>query len=139
MKTKKKTCCVFGHRKVEGKDGLKKRLTRIIENLIVNENVDTFFVGSRSEFDDLCREVLYEQKKKYPHIKRIYVRAEYPCISENYENYLLENCEATYFPQKALNVGKAVYAEHNYEMINNSDICIVYFKADYLPTAQKKQ
>ena len=137
MKTEKKTCCVFGHRKITGEQELKVKLTQIMENLIVNEGVDTFYVGSRSDFDSLCREVLSEQKEKHSHIKRIYVRAEYPDINEDYENYLLESCEATYFPEKARNAGRAVYAERNYEMINKSDICIVYFKDGYLPPRRK--
>ena len=137
METEKKTCCVFGHRKIAGEEELKVKLTEIIENLIINENVDTFYVGSRSDFDSLCREVLSEQKEKHSHIKRIYVRAEYADINEDYENYLLESCEATYFPEKARNAGKAVYAERNYEMINKSDICIVYFKDGYLPPRRK--
>ena len=138
MEMCKKACCVFGHRKIERKDELKVRLSEVIENLIVNESVDTFYVGSRSEFDDLCRDVLSEQKKKHSHIKRIYVRAEYPDINEDYENYLLKGCEETYFPERARTSGKGVYIERNYEMINNSDICIVYFKDGYLPPRRKK-
>jgi len=135
METKK--CCVFGHRKITGKEVLKVRLTEIVENLIVYENVDTFYVGSRSEFDDLCREVLSVKKEKYPHIKRIYVRAEYPDINQDYENYLLESCEETYYPKRARNVGKAVYTQRNYEMIDKSDICIVYYKDSYAPPKRK--
>ena len=108
-----------------------------MENLILNDNVDTFLIGSRSDFDKLCRQVVSELKEKYTHIKRIYVRAEYPDINETYENYLLENCEETYFPDRARNAGKAVYVERNYEMIDKFDICIVYFKDDYLPPKRK--
>jgi len=64
METKNKTCCVFGHRKITGREELREKLSEIFENLIVYKNVDTFFVGSRSEFDSLCREIL-SQKKKY--------------------------------------------------------------------------
>ena len=137
MEAEKKSCCVFGHRKIAGKEELKVRLTAIIENLIVNDDVDTFYVGSRSDFDSLCREVLSEQKEKHSHIKRIYVRAEYPDINKEYENYILESCEATYFPEKARKAGKAVYIERNYEMIDRSDICVIYFKDSYLPPRRK--
>lgn len=137
MRTEKNTCCVFGHRKISGKEKLKERLTEIFENLIVCENVDTFFLGSKSEFDSLCCEVLSEQKKKYSHIKRVYIRAEYPDISEDYRNYLLKSYEDTYFPEKARNSGKAVYVERNCEMIDKSDICIVYYIEDYLPPRRK--
>lgn len=137
MNKERRSCCVFGHRKVEGKEELKEKLSEIFESLIVLENVDTFFVGSKSEFDSLCRDVLAVQKEKYSHVKRIYVRAEYPDINEDYERYLLESCEATYFPEKARNSGKAVYVERNLEMIDKSDICVVYFKDYYQPPRRK--
>ncbi|MBR5157255.1 MAG: hypothetical protein IKW59_05765 [Clostridia bacterium] len=97
METKKKTGCVFGHRTVSQKDVLKEKLEELFENLIATENVDTFLAGSKSEFDDLCREVLAVKKQKYPHIQRIYVRAEYPYINESYEKYLLKSCEKNIF------------------------------------------
>ena len=137
MKTEKKTCCVFGHRKITEEVKLKTRLADIFENLIVNENVETFLLGSRSEFDDLCCEVLADKKEKYPHIQRVYVRGEFPYISEDYEGFLLESYEKTYFPQRAISAGRAVYVERNYEMIDNADICIVYFKDNYLPPRRK--
>ena len=85
----------------------------------------------------MCREVLAVKKEKYLHIKRIYVRAEYPDINEDYENYLLKSCEGTYFPEREINGGKAVYVERNCEMIDKSDYCVVYFKDDYLPPRRK--
>ncbi len=137
MNTGEKACCVFGHRKVLEKDEIREKLSEIFERLIVSENVNIFYLGSRSEFDDLCRQVLAVKKEKYPHIKRIYIRAEYPDINEDYENYLLKSCEVTYFPERAINGGKAVYVERNCEMIDKSDFCVVYFKDGYLPPRRK--
>lgn len=137
MNTSKKTCCFFGHRKIEEREILKKRLYEIVENLIVNENADTFLFGSKSEFDSLCCDVVAILKERYTHIKRIYVRAEYPKISEDYEKYLLKSYEETYFPKKAINAGKAVYVERNCEMIDKSDVCIVYYKDGYEPPRRK--
>ena len=45
--------------------------------------------------------------------------------------------EETYFPKRALNAGKSVYVERNFEMIENSDICIVYYTDGYLPPRRK--
>lgn len=137
MDERKKTCCFFGHRKIEERDTLKIRLYEIIENLIINENADTFLFGSKSEFDSLCCEVVAILKEKYSYIKRVYVRAEYPIISDDYEKHLLQSYEETYFPQKAINAGKAVYVERNCEMIDKSDICIVYYKDSYTPPRRK--
>ena len=55
------------------------------------------------------------------------MRAEYPYISERYKNYLLESYEDTYYPEKILGSGRAAYVERNYEMIENSHYCIVYY------------
>ena len=120
------TCCFFGHRKINETEELKSRLVEIIESLIVEKKIDTFLFGSRSRFNSLSLELVTEMKEKYPHIKRIYVRAEYPYISEDYKNYLLESYEDTYYPEKIMNSGRASYVERNYEMIDNSHYCVVY-------------
>ena len=134
---KEKTCCFIGHRKTSQTVELEFKLAEIVERLIVEENVDTFLFGSRSEFDDLCYYIVAEAKKVYPHIKRIYVRAEYPNIPEHYEKYLLGNFEETYYPEHVLGSGKAVYIERNYEMIDKSEFCVIYYREEEAPTTRK--
>ncbi len=134
---KKNTCCFFGHRTINETEEPKAKLIEIIEKLIIYEKVDTFLFGSKSRFNSLCFEVVTEIKEKYPHIKRVYVRAEYPYISEQYKNYLLENYEDTYYPEKIMNSGRASYVERNYEMIDNSHFCIVYYDEQGAPATRK--
>ena len=136
-KKEKKTCCFFGHRKILEKEDLKIKLYQIIETLIIDSNADTFLFGSKSEFDQLCREVVGNLKEKHTHIKRIYVRAEFPEINEDYKKYLLEDFEDTYFPKRAINAGRAVYIERNCEIIDRSDICIVYYTDNYAPAKRR--
>ena len=131
------TCCFIGHREINVTDELKEKLHMVIERLIIEESIDTFLFGSKSQFDDLCYDIVTEIKKKYPHIKRIFVRAEYPYIDESYEAYLLESYEDTYFPKSVLGAGKASYVKRNCEMIDNSRFCIVYYKEDYTPKGRK--
>ena len=133
----KNTCCFFGHRKINETEELKSKLIEIIEKLIVENSVDTFLFGSKSRFNDLCYEIVTEIKEKHPHIKRIYVRAEYLDIDESYKNYLLESYEDTYYPEKIIGAGKAAYVERNYEMINKSHFCIVYYDEQNAPTTRK--
>ncbi len=133
----RKTCCFFGHRKITETDELKAKLIETIEKLIVDEKVNTFLFGSKSRFNNLCLEVVTQIKEKYPHIKRVYVRAEYPYINEHSRNYLLENYEETCFPEKIINSGRAAYVERNYEMIDNSRFCIVYYDKQGAPTTRK--
>ena len=131
------TCCFIGHREIIVTDELKEKLHMIIERLITEESIDTFLFGSKSHFDDLCYDIVTETKKKHPHIKRIFVRAEYPYIDESYKAYLLEFYEDTYFPKAVLGAGKASYVKRNCEMIENSRFCIVYYKANYTPKGRK--
>ena len=128
MNTNRNTCCFIGHRRVIGEDLLKSDLCEVIEILIVEKRVDTFLFGSKSRFNSICLELVTQFKEKYPHIKRVYVRAEYPYINERYKNYLLENYEDTYYPEKIKGAGKYAYVERNYYMIDNSNYCVIYFE-----------
>ena len=83
----KNTCCFLGHRTINETEELKSKLIEIIEKLIIDEKVDTFLFGSKSQFNSLCLELVTEIKVKYPHIKRVYVRAENPYIDESYEEW----------------------------------------------------
>lgn len=122
------TCCFIGHRTIDETEKLKFQLNSIIEMLIVKNHVKTFLFGSRSRFNDLCYETVSALMRNYPFIKRVYVRAEYPVIDENYKRYLLKDYEETYYPDKIRGAGSAVYVERNYEMIRKSKYCVFYFK-----------
>ncbi len=134
---KDNTCCFFGHRKIKDTESLRKKICETLEKLIVDENIDTFLFGSKSQFDSLCHELVTKLREKYPHIKRVFVRAEYPFIDENYKNFLLENYEDTYYPEHMVNAGKASYVERNCEMIDKSSICVVYYSPHYIPPRRR--
>ena len=134
---KERTCCFIGHRKIEDTLELRRELYDSIERLITDEKVDTFLLGSKSRFNDLCYELLTAIKEKHPHIKRIYVRAEYSYIDDSYKEYLLKYYEDTYYPETIIGAGKAVYVERNCEMINNSRFCIFYYDEQNAPTTRK--
>ncbi len=131
------TCCFFGHKNINETEHLKTKLLEIIEKLIIVEKVDTFLFGSKSKFNSLCLDTVTRIKEKYPHIKRVYIRASYPDISEDYKEYLLKSYEDTYYPEKIINSGKAAYVERNYEMIDKSQFCVVYYDKQYAPTNRK--
>lgn len=124
---KQNTCCFLGHRKVDVSDKLLKCLKKEIEQLIAGKNVNTFLFWSKSEFDAICLSVVTEFKIKYPYIRRIYVRAEYPFINDDYKEYLLQSYDDTYYPERIINAARAVYAERNCEMIDNSGFAIIYY------------
>ena len=131
------SCCFFGHRKINNTPELIERLTKEIEVLISEKDVVIFYFGSKSEFDDLCHKVVTELKKKYPEIKRIYVRSAFQHIPDWYEDSLLQHYEDTYFPEHMEKAGRASYVERNQEMINKSDFCVIYYDENYLPPRRK--
>lgn len=137
MGEKEYTCCFFGHRKINITDELIYLLKIIVKELITEEKIDTFLFGSKSLFDKICLRVVTELKNEYPHIKRIYVRAEYPYIDEDYEAYLLKNYDHTYYPKRIINAGRASYVERNQEMIDKSNYCVVYYDENYMVPVRK--
>ena len=130
-------CCIFGHRKINETEELRTQLFTTIEGLIAQNCVDTFLFGSKSRFNDFCYEIVSELKEKYHHIKRVYVRAEFPLIDKIYETYLLSRYEDTYFPEKLHHAGKAIYVERNFEMIDKSQYCLVYYDKTCAPTKRR--
>ena len=128
-----KTCCIIGHRDFEKTKELELRLKSLVNDLIENKNVTDFLFGSKSNFVDYCYDIVTEYKTSYPNIKRIYVRAEYPIISDNYYNYLKTFYEDSYFYSNKLISNKFSYIKRNQVMIDKSDYCIFYFNSDYIP------
>lgn len=112
------------------KNGSNARFNRQIEThlgrLYCNKNTSTFLFGSRSEFNNLCLEVVTKLKEKYPNIQRIYHRAEYPYISQEFREYLLTFYDDTFFDDCLLNAGKSVYVKRNKMMIDSSDLIVFY-------------
>ena len=51
--------------------------------------------------------------------------------------YLLKSYDDTYYPEKIISAGRAVYVERNYHMIDKSKVCVVYFNNDYKPNSRK--
>ncbi len=130
-------CCIIGHRTISETEQLKSQLSEAIESLIVDKGVTTFLFGSKSRFNDLCYELVSQIKKKYPHIRRIYIQAEFPIIDDSYRTYLLDRYEETVFPEKLKNAGRSIYVQRNYEMINQSRYCLVYYDEAYAPAKRK--
>ncbi len=133
----KYTCCFFGHRSITVTEELREKLHLEIEDLIINNGVNTFLFCGKGCFDRLCLETVTRLKEKHTHIKRIYVRAEYPYINDWYERSLLKIYDETYYPENIIGAGKFVYVERNIEMIKRSRYCIVYYNEEEAPKNRK--
>ena len=132
----KNSCCFFGHRKIEKTSYLKTTLYNTVRELITS-GITTFYFGSKSQFDDLCYDIVSELKEEFPNIQRIYVRAQNPYLSEHYYEFLLKSYEDTYYPLEILNSGKAAYVERNFEMIDKCSFCVIYYDEKYMPNRRK--
>lgn len=129
--------CFIGHREVADADTVRACLSATVEELI-QEGHTRFLLGSRSEFNNMAVAVLKKLKLKYPHIERIYIRAEYPYIGEDYHAFLLESCEDTFYPESLRSAGKLCYVERNRILIDESTVCVFYCDAGYaLPQKRK--
>ena len=117
------TCCVFGHRDITFDENDRELLYNLFEDMIVNKNIYIFLFG---DFDDFCHEIITELKKKYPHIKRVYVCEFYKYIEkpskrpawikdEDYEVFEYFDMSYTGFYQR-------IYFR-NCEITDHSDYC----------------
>ena len=108
----------IGHRRIQNRSGVSKRIREIVLYLIEYRNVDTFLFGSRSDFDELCLEAVLEIKKKKTPIKRIYVRAAYPHIDEIFFAYFYRFFDSTYISDGIDRAGKTTYVEPNFHTVS---------------------
>lgn len=144
---KNRTCCFIGHRKINLDINSKNRLVKIIEDLIVNKNVINFLFGSRSEFNDICYKIVSELKEKYMNIVRIFYTSKSESCLFFYEKEKWEQRykvklkkEIPQFFEKEVEhktknqAGRASYIERNYAMIDDSDLCVIYYKENYSPS-----
>ena len=78
------TCIFFGHKNIQGLDT--GALQRAIEALIEN-NIDTFYVGHQGDFDRMVIACLEEISKRYPHVTYTVVLAQLPTQREEINRY----------------------------------------------------
>lgn len=112
------SCTFIGHRDCPEK--IKSSLRNVIEELIIKENVDTFYVGTQGKFDCFVYEVLCDLEREY-NIKVIVVLA----YLESRETYYDSN--KTIFPHILESTPKR-YAinKRNQYMIKKSQYIICY-------------
>ena len=97
---------------------VKERLISDIEKGIVY-----FSFGKQTEFSEMCYDLLSALQKKFPHIVR--------------EKYFSENDDDFRVYEKSIKIPRCNKFDLNKMLIDNSDICYVYFY-DYLLKSQIK-
>ncbi len=149
----KMACCFIGHRKIENKARVFKKAKEIIERLIVEKKVKTFYFGSKSEFDDICHAAVTELQSVYPDIVRINYRCKSEYVVKKEERkglelglseilkkqVILKDFEGEKISDRVLSAGKASYIERNEEMIEDSEYCIFFYHENYTPTQGERK
>ena len=69
-------CTFFGHR--DCPDNIKSKLKEVLLDLIINYEVDMFYVGHQGQFDAIVRGVLQALSKDFPQIRYAVVLAYVP-------------------------------------------------------------
>ena len=113
------SCVLIGHRDCPCE--ITTKLSTIIEDLIVDYGIKTFFVGTQGDFDRYVYRILSELESKY-NIEIIVVLAYL-----NSKRNIYYDTEKTIFPESLCNVNKrfAIYHRNLY-MINKSQYMICY-------------
>ena len=115
-----RTACFFGHRDVT--HDIRSKLQFIIEQLITEKQINTFYVGHQGQFDSMVYSVLKEMKVKYPHIRYIVVLAYMP---DEHINELYG--EDTIYPEGLETVPRRfAISKRNDWMIQHSDYAVCY-------------
>lgn len=105
------SCTFFGHK--DCSQSILERLCKEIENLIVNNDVSTFYVGTQGNFDIFAYKALTMMKKKYPNINIYRVLAYMPKYSENLDNSIIPEGLELVNPRYAISVRNKWMIEHS--------------------------
>lgn len=123
-------CTFFGHR--ECPDTIKPKLQEVLVDLIINHDVDMFYVGNQGQFDAIVHGVLRELKKEYPQTDYAVVLAYMPGKQNEYDDYsdtmLPEGIESVH-PRYAI-------SWRNSWMLRQSDYVVTYITHPWGGAAQ---
>lgn len=122
-----KICSCFGHTDVDCNCFLRASTAREIDKLIEN-GVRTFLFGGRSDFDDLCYDIVSEKRAAAPElgIKRVFCFPLYRDLRKPPVWFRDREYEAKECPEKAFDYWyKSIYYR-NCAMIDKSDFVLFY-------------
>ena len=111
-------CTFFGHR--DSPSSIKADLNKAIVQLICNQRVDTFYVGTQGNFDRMAYADLVELRQRYSHINvyRVLAYMPKPDDADSADTIVPEGIETAY-PRYAI-------VHRNNWMIDRSDFVISY-------------
>ena len=142
LQKREKVCTFFGH--ADSPTNIKKEIQKVIEDLILQKGVTTFYVGSNGNFDRMVQSVLIDLKKQYPNLECCTVLAYMPGIKSEFDTGY-EKLE-TLYPDGLEKVPKRFAIDwRNKWMVQQSDYVISYVRhsfggaAKYMELAKRKK
>ena len=123
-------CTFFGHR--ECPETIKPKLREVVQGLIINQGVETFYVGHQGQFDAMVRSVLRELKKEYPQTRYAVVLAYMPGKRNEYDDY-----SDTMLPEgiESVHPHYAISWRNNW-LIHQADFVVTYITHSWGGAAQ---
>ena len=142
LQKREKVCTFFGH--ADSPTNIKKEIQKVIEDLILQKGVNTFYVRTNGNFDRMVQSVLIDLKKQYPNLECCTVLAYIPGIKPEFDiGY--EKLESLY-PDGLEKVPKRFAIDWcNKWMVQQSDYVISYVRhsfggaAKYMELAKRKK
>ncbi len=138
METIEKTCSCFGHSKVNITDELIAR-TRIEIDKAVADGVRIFLFGGRSDFDDLCYDLVTEKRNAEPQldIKRVFCFALDEQLRKPPRWFIKKEYEALECPTKSFDYWYTSIYYRNLAMIDQSDLILFWVEKREISGAYK--
>lgn len=126
----KKVCMFCGHRDIENKDEIRKKVTNAIIDLIENEGVNVFLCGGMGDFDEICANCVCELKGRYINIEQ-YLIIPYMTkkLRESKDRYFLYN--DVIMPNLGNIPPRAAIVKRNQWMVDKSQYIISYIIRDF--------
>ena len=124
-------CTFFGHRDCPAY--IKPKLRAVVVELIVQYDVDRFYVGRQGAFDAMARSVLRELAKVYPHISYAVVLERLPGPRDK----AVWDFSDTIFPEGLETVlPRLAISKRNDWMLKQADFVVTYITHNWGGAAQ---
>ncbi len=128
-------CAFFGHR--DAPESIKLQLRQCITKLIENENVNTFYVGDKGNFDYMVFQELKRLKELYTHINYTVVLSKLP---DKKDSTFYGSEKNTMFPESLEHTPpRFAISKRNSWLVDNADIFITYVIHSWGGAAQYKE
>lgn len=122
-----KVCAFFGHGTIY--KNIEQKIRLQIEKLIIEENVDTFWVGGYGEFDMIAAHIVRSLQENYPEISLILIIAYVRQLHSYGEVLPFDGFDYPVEAEAAM--PKFAISARNRYMAKNCDIALTYVLNEY--------